>query len=92
MSIRQHVSFAPVDAGSPTFNSIAAILEGDFHLDRTRLAPGVVLSDLGLGPQALMDLVSAVEDAFHHRVSQEWRQPDLCAITLQRLCEVFDGT
>ena len=75
---------------TPTFNSIAAILETDFHLDRAQLQPGVALKNLGLDARAMVDVVSAIEDAFHHRVCHELREPEICAITLQRLCEVFD--
>ncbi|MEJ8821982.1 acyl carrier protein [Variovorax humicola] len=75
---------------TPTFNSIAAVLETDFHLDRNLLKPDAVLKNLGLDAPAMVDVVSALEDAFHHRVYNELRDSDICGITLQRLCEVFD--
>lgn len=75
---------------SPTFNSIATILETDFHLERSAISPTTALSDLGLDSLALMEFVFAVEDAFHLRIPEDRLDPREAGITLQRLCEVID--
>ena len=75
---------------SPTFNSIATILETDFKVDRSAISPVTVLTDLGLDSLALMEFVFAVEDAFHLRIPEDRLDPREAGITLQRLCEVID--
>ena len=75
---------------SPTFNSIATILETDFKVDRSAISPATVLTDLGLDSLALMEFVFAVEDAFHLRIPEDRLDPREAGITLQRLCEVID--
>jgi len=74
---------------SPTFNSIAAILEADFRVERSAISPATALSDLGLDSLALMEFVFAVEDAFHLRIPEDRLDPREAGITLQRLCEVI---
>jgi acyl carrier protein len=78
------------ESSSPTFNSIAAILESDFHVERGAISPATTLSDLGLDSLALMEFVFAVEDAFHLRIPEDRLDPREAGITLQRLCEVID--
>lgn len=78
------------DSSSPTFNSIAAILQNDFHVERAAISPTTALSDLGLDSLALMEFVFAVEDAFHLRIPEDRLDPRETGITLQRLCEVID--
>ncbi|MDQ0043344.1 acyl carrier protein [Variovorax boronicumulans] len=77
-------------SSSPTFNSIATILEADFKVDRSAISPATVLTDLGLDSLALMEFVFAVEDAFHLRIPEDRLDPREAGITLQRLCEVID--
>jgi len=77
-------------SSSPTFNSIATILEADFKVDRSAISPTTVLTDLGLDSLALMEFVFAVEDAFHLRIPEDRLDPREAGITLQRLCEVID--
>ncbi|MDP9992981.1 acyl carrier protein [Variovorax boronicumulans] len=77
-------------SSSPTFNSIATILETDFKVDRSAISPTTVLTDLGLDSLALMEFVFAVEDAFHLRIPEDRLDPREAGITLQRLCEVID--
>ncbi|MDP9911779.1 acyl carrier protein [Variovorax boronicumulans] len=78
-------------SSSPTFNSIATILETDFRVARTAISPTTALSDLGLDSLALMEFVFAVEDAFHLRIPEDRLDPREAGITLQRLCEVIDA-
>jgi len=78
------------DSSSPTFNSIATILETDFKVERSAISPATVLTDLGLDSLALMEFVFAVEDAFHLRIPEDRLDPREAGITLQRLCEVID--
>ncbi|WPG37781.1 phosphopantetheine-binding protein [Variovorax sp. EBFNA2] len=78
-------------SSSPTFNSIATILETDFRVDRANISPATALSDLGLDSLALMEFVFAVEDAFHLRIPEDRLDPREAGITLQRLCEVIDA-
>lgn len=73
-----------------TFNSIAALLEKDFRVDRAAIEPRVVLTDLGLDSLTLMEFVFAVEDAFHLRIPEDKLDPREAGITLQRLCEVIE--
>jgi acyl carrier protein len=75
---------------SATFNSIAKILENDFHLAPGAIRPDAALADLGLDSLALMEFVFAVEDAFRLRIPEERLDPREAGITLQRLCEVID--
>lgn len=78
-------------SSSPTFNSIASILETDFRVDRANISPATALSDLGLDSLVLMEFVFAVEDAFHLRIPEDRLDPREAGITLQRLCEVIDA-
>jgi acyl carrier protein len=78
-------------SSSPTFNSIATILETDFKVERSTISPATVLTDLGLDSLALMEFVFAVEDAFHLRIPEDRLDPREAGITLQRLCEVIDA-
>ncbi|QOF78636.1 phosphopantetheine-binding protein [Variovorax sp. 38R] len=78
-------------SSSPTFNSIASILETDFRVTRANISPATALSDLGLDSLALMEFVFAVEDAFHLRIPEDRLDPREAGITLQRLCEVIDA-
>ncbi|QFZ82527.1 acyl carrier protein [Variovorax paradoxus] len=78
-------------SSSPTFNSIAALLETDFRVARAEISPATALSDLGLDSLALMEFVFAVEDAFHLRIPEDRLDPREAGITLQRLCEVIDA-
>ncbi|VTU12786.1 MULTISPECIES: acyl carrier protein [unclassified Variovorax] len=75
---------------STTFNSIAKILETEFHLEPAVIQPDAALADLGLDSLALMEFVFAVEDAFRLRIPEERLDPREAGITLQRLCEVID--
>lgn len=75
-----------------TFNSIATLLEKDFHIDRAVIQPGAALSELGLDSLTLMEFVFAVEDAFHLRIPEDKLDPREAGITLQRLCEVIEET
>lgn len=75
---------------SPTFNTIADILQGEFHVAPADVRPGAALADLGLDSLALMEFVFAVEDAFHLRIPEDRLDPREAGITLQRLCEVID--
>ena len=76
---------------SLTFNSVAAILEHEFHLQPEQIEPSAALTDLGLDSLALMEFVFAVEDAFHLRIPEDRLDPREAGITLQRLCEVIDA-
>ena len=76
---------------SATFNSIARILENEFHLDPAAIRPEAALAELGLDSLALMEFVFAVEDAFRLRIPEERLDPREAGITLQRLCEVIDS-
>ncbi|EJL74685.1 acyl carrier protein [Variovorax sp. Varisp85] len=78
-------------SASPTFNSIAAILETDFRIERSAISPATALSDLGLDSLALMEFVFAVEDAFHLRIPEDRLDPRETGITLERLCDVIDA-
>ena len=75
---------------SLTFNSVAAILEHEFHLKPEQIEPSAALTDLGLDSLALMEFVFAVEDAFRLRIPEERLDPREAGITLQRLCTVID--
>ncbi|MDP9899669.1 acyl carrier protein [Variovorax ginsengisoli] len=75
---------------SPTFNSIAAILQSEFHLEASQIHADAALIDLGLDSLALMEFVFAVEDAFRLRIPEDRLDPREAGITLQRLCEVID--
>ena len=75
---------------SPTFNTIAAILEQDFHVPAARLQPDVALTELGLDALSQLELVFAVEDAFRLRIPGAVLGPDHGTITLHRLCELVE--
>ena len=77
-------------ATSPTFNTIADILQRDFKVEAAAIQPATTLTGLGLDSLALMEFVFAVEDAFHLRIPEERLDPREAGITLQRLCEVID--
>ena len=76
---------------SPTFNTIAGILEREFHVASDDVRPTAALAALGLDSLALMEFVFAVEDAFHLRIPEDRLDPREAGITLQRLCEVIDA-
>lgn len=75
---------------NPTFNTIAGILQKDFHVAPESIVPGAALAELGLDSLALMEFVFAVEDAFHLRIPEDRLDPREAGITLQRLCEVIE--
>jgi acyl carrier protein len=75
---------------SPTFETISAILEKDFQVDRAEIRPDRPLVELGLDSLALMEFVFAVEDVFHLRIPEDKLDPREAGITLQRMCEVIE--
>jgi acyl carrier protein len=75
---------------SPTFETIAAILEKDFEVARADIRPDRPLVELGLDSLALMEFVFAVEDVFHLRIPEDKLDPREAGITLQRICEVIE--
>ena len=75
---------------SPTFNTIAAILEQDFRVPAARLQPDVALTELGLDALSQLELVLAVEDAFRLRFPSAFLDPRDGTITLHRLCELVE--
>jgi acyl carrier protein len=76
---------------TPTFNTIAGILEKDFRMARERIAPESTLVELGLDSLSLMEFVFAVEDAFRLRIPEDRLDPRAAGLTLAHLCEVIDG-
>ncbi len=76
---------------TPTFNTIASILEKDFRIVRTDIHPEASLGELGLDSLALMEFVFAVEDSFRLRIPEDRLDPREAGITLRRLCEVIDS-
>lgn len=72
------------------FNNITAILVSKFEVERTAIAPGTALSELGLDSLGLMEFVFAVEDAFHLRLPEDRLDPREAGITLQGLCEAIE--
>ena len=76
---------------TPTFNTIAQILEQDFRLTRGHIAPERTLVELGLDSLSLMEFVFAVEDAFRLRIPEDRLDPRAAGLTLAHLCEVIDG-
>lgn len=76
---------------TPTFNTIAAILEKDFRIPSANVHPEASLGELGLDSLALMEFVFAVEDSFRLRIPEDRLDPREAGITLQRLCEVIDN-
>jgi acyl carrier protein len=64
---------------------------GKFEVERTAIAPGTALSELGLDSLGLMEFVFAVEDAFHLRLPEDRLDPREAGITLQSLCEAIEG-
>lgn len=75
---------------SPVFNSIAAILEGDFRIAPDRIRPDATLVGLGLDSLALMEFVFAVEDAFRLRIPEDRLDPRGAGLTLEQLCSVVE--
>lgn len=76
---------------SPVFNSIAAVLEGDFKIPPEQIRPDTTLVDLGLDSLALMEFIFAVEDAFRLRIPEDRLDPREAGITLEQLCEVVEA-
>ncbi|QGW80102.1 acyl carrier protein [Variovorax paradoxus] len=72
------------------FNNITAILVSKFEVERTAIAPGTALSELGLDSLGLMEFVFAVEDAFHLRLPEDRLDPREAGITLQSLGEAIE--
>lgn len=75
---------------TPTFNTIAGILEKDFRMAPERIGPERTLVELGLDSLALMEFVFAVEDAFRLRIPEDRLDPRAAGLTLGHLCEVID--
>ncbi|MCU4119452.1 acyl carrier protein [Variovorax sp. N23] len=75
---------------SPVYNSIAAILEGDFKISPGQIRPDTTLVDLGLDSLALMEFVFAVEDAFRLRIPEDRLDPREAGLTLAQLCDVVE--
>ena len=76
---------------TPTFNTIAGILEKDFRMARERITSERTLVELGLDSLALMEFVFAVEDAFRLRIPEDRLDPRAAGLTLAHLCDVIDG-
>ena len=76
---------------TPTFNTIAGILEKDFRMSRADIHPEASLGELGLDSLALMEFVFAAEDSFRLRIPEDRLDPREAGITLQKLCEVIDS-
>ena len=75
---------------SAVFNSIAAILEGDFKIPAEQIRPDTTLTGVGLDSLALMEFVFAVEDDFRLRIPEDKLDPRAAGITLEQLCDVVD--
>ncbi len=73
-----------------TFEAIAAILAGQFHVDAALLQPETALETLGLDSLALMEFVFAVEDRFDVRIPEERLDPRQAGVTLATLAGLID--
>lgn len=73
-----------------TFEAIAAVLAGQFHVDAALVQPDATLEQLGLDSLALMEFVFAVEDRFDVRIPEDRLDPRQAGITLAHLAGLLD--
>jgi acyl carrier protein len=73
-----------------TFDAIASVLVGQFHVDAALAVPLATLDQLGLDSLALMEFVFAVEDRFDVRIPEERLDPREAGVTLERLAALID--
>jgi len=74
-----------------TFNSIAAVLEREFHIEPTRLRPDSTFGELGLDARSGSDFVMAVEDAFRLHIPAGRVDPCNAATDLLQVCETLEA-
>jgi len=73
-----------------TFNSVAEVLEREFHIERDRIRPDSRVGDL-LDPPSVRDFMLAVEDAFCLRLPAGREATD-AATKLAQLCDALEGS
>jgi acyl carrier protein len=73
-----------------TFDAIAAVLVGQFHVEPAALRADVALDQLGLDSLALMEFVFAVEDRFDVRIAEDRLDPRQAGVTLEQLAVLLD--
>ncbi len=75
---------------TPTFDTVAAVLGEQFHVDADRIQPDAPLQTLGLDSLSLMEFVFAIEDRFGLRIPEDRLDPRQAELTLGGLCTVLD--
>jgi len=73
-----------------TFEVVASTLQGQFQVEREKIAPEAPLQSLGLDSLALMEFVFAIEDRFELRIPEERLDPRQAELTLADLCEALE--
>lgn len=73
-----------------TFDTVAAILQKEFHVEPGRLLPDVPIGELALDSLALMEFVFSVEDKFGLRIAEDRLDPQATGLSLGHLCQVID--
>lgn len=76
---------------TPTFATIARIVQEEHACDPALIRRDVPLVDLGLDSLALMEFIFSVEDAFHLRLPEDRLDPREAGITLGDLCDAIDA-
>ena len=71
------------------FDTVAAILTGQFEVDPARVQPDATLASLGLDSLALMEFVFAVEDRFRTRIPEDRLDPRQTGLTLERVVDAL---
>ena len=75
-----------------TFNTVAAVLEREFHIERARIRPDSTFGELGLDASSRRDFVLAVEDAFRLHLPAGRVDSVDAGTDLLRLCEAVAGS
>ena len=73
-----------------TFEVVAAVLQGQFQVEREKIAAEAPLQSLGLDSLALMEFVFAIEDRFELRIPEERLDPRQAELTLADLCDALE--
>jgi len=74
-----------------TFDTVAEILQKDFHIEPAQLRPGMSLGELALDSLEMMEFVFALEDRFGQRIPEDRLDPGELGLSLERLCQVIDA-
>lgn len=73
------------------YDTVAALLTGEFRVDAGLVRPDATLESLGLDSLTLMEFVFAVEDRFDIRIPEGRLDPRQAGLTLEGVVDVLEA-